>query len=241
MTTAMLAAAIVATCGSTAVLAQEQARGEINDRLRACGALSGMTEQLQCFNAIVDSLGPSSAATEVASTVAAVAKTPIASATASTATASTASATAASKQTAVATVSATVSATVATATGEESTTVNVSAPAAVNTAEVVTTPATAEDSFGLETVQAKTAPKKEEQKKAEIQSIRATIVSAWVTADKRFEARLDNGQVWRETARTRRNRLPKEGSTVVISKGAFGSYKMKFGNDNRLAAVRRTQ
>lgn len=236
MTTAMLAAAIVATCGSTAVLAQEQARGEINDRLRACGALSGMTEQLQCFNAIVDSLGPSSAATEVASTVAAVAKTPIASATASTA-----SATAASKQTAVATVSATVSATVATATGEESTTVNVSAPAAVNTAEVVTTPATAEDSFGLETVQAKTAPKKEEQKKAEIQSIRATIVSAWVTADKRFEARLDNGQVWRETARTRRNRLPKEGSTVVISKGAFGSYKMKFGNDNRLAAVRRTQ
>lgn len=199
VTIAMLASAIMAICGSTEVNAQDQARSDINDRLRVCAALSGVSEQLQCFNAIVDSLDPSAAATVVESTSAVPATDDVAA-------------------------------------------VNMPiASATVNAAAPVTSPTAAEDSFGLESVQAKAAPKKEEQTKQQIKTIHAMIVSAWSTVDGRFEARLDNGQVWRETARTRRTRLPKEGSTVVISRGAFGSYKMKIGNDNRLSAVRRTK
>ena len=102
------------------------------------------------------------------------------------------------------------------------------------------------DDFGREDLKAteqKAARRKEvKAKRDDVESIHATIVEAWPTADHRFEVRLDNGQVWRETALTRRsNRLPKKGSPVRITKGRLGSYNMKIGSDNRLAAVRRTK
>lgn len=102
------------------------------------------------------------------------------------------------------------------------------------------------DDFGredLKTAERNAAEREEvKAKRDEVESIHATIVEAWSTADHRFEVRLDNGQVWRETALTRRsNRLPKEGSPIRITKGSWGSYNMKIGSDNRLAAVRRTK
>lgn len=103
------------------------------------------------------------------------------------------------------------------------------------------------DDFGAEDLKAaeekKAATKKEAKAKSgEVESIHATIVEVWATVDRRFEVRLDNGQVWRETALTRRsNRLPKEGSPVRITKGSLGSYNMKIGSNNRLAGVRRTK
>lgn len=94
--------------------------------------------------------------------------------------------------------------------------------------------------FGLGDVEAKAA---EERRRnlPEIDTLHATIVEAWETIDGRFEVRLDNGQVWRETQRTRTTRFPKAGTPVRITTGSLGSFNMKFGNDNRLAGVRRTE
>ncbi len=102
------------------------------------------------------------------------------------------------------------------------------------------------DDFGREDMKAaeqKAAKRKEvKARRDNVDSIHATIVEAWPTADNRFEVLLDNGQVWRETALTRRsNRLPKAGSPVRITKGRLGSFNMKIGSNNRLAAVRRTK
>ncbi len=222
MTTAVLAAAVMGICSATTVHAQDSAQRETNERLRACGALSGVTEQLECFNAIVESLDQSPAAPVVEAT---------------SAMAATSDASAVGMQSAPATVTTTA----ATLSGQGPPAAKLSSPATVNTAEPDAGTEAAEKNFGLKTMQAKAARKKEEKQRKKIKSIRATIVSAWPTVDGRFEARLDNGQVWRETARTRRMRLPKAGSPVVIKKGRLGSYKMKIGNDNRLAAVRRTE
>jgi len=70
--------------------------------------------------------------------------------------------------------------------------------------------------------------------------VRAKIVEVWTMNNGRFVARLDNGQVWRETEASR-VRTPKAGSSVVITEGRFGSYRMKIDNDNRRAGVRRTE
>lgn len=97
------------------------------------------------------------------------------------------------------------------------------------------------EEFGLEdqiVAEQKEALKNVEE---EIDEIRAIIVDSWETIDRRFEVLLDNGQIWRETELTRTPRLPKAGSTVRITRASLGSYRMKIGNNNRLAAVRRTR
>ena len=71
--------------------------------------------------------------------------------------------------------------------------------------------------------------------------IRATIVDSAKSGINHFVVRLDNGQVWEETDGSRRLGLPKEGSTVVIYEGRFGGHRMKIGNDNRIAWVRRLE
>ena len=104
-------------------------------------------------------------------------------------------------------------------------------------------PAAASSDFGLEDQKAKAAREAEREKKKEEQFevVYSTIVEVRQAIDGRFEARLENGQVWRETEATRTVRRPKVGDSVRITPGRLGSYRMKFNNDNRLAAVRRTQ
>ena len=68
--------------------------------------------------------------------------------------------------------------------------------------------------------------------------IRATIVRVERSGINHFVVQLDNGQVWEETDGSRRQRLPSEGSAVVIYEGRFGGYRMKIGDDNRIAWVR---
>jgi hypothetical protein len=123
-------------------------------------------------------------------------------------------------------------------------------PATGNTIGPASGSASPEELFGLEDVtrkeakDAKAAEKakvKKEKQGGELESLQATVVDAWPTIDGRFEVQLDNGQVWRETERTRIGRLPKEGTQVVISKAVLGGYRMKIGNNNRLAGVRRTK
>jgi hypothetical protein len=98
-----------------------------------------------------------------------------------------------------------------------------------------------EDNFGLEGQEAANQKVEVQKKENEIDSIHATIVEVWPTIDNRFEVRLDNGQVWRETELTRIERKPRVGSAVRITRASLGGFRMKIGNDNRLAAVRRTE
>ena len=69
--------------------------------------------------------------------------------------------------------------------------------------------------------------------------IRGTIVQVERSGINHFVVQLDNGQVWEETDGSRRQRLPKAGAPVVIYEGRFGGYRMKIGDDNRVAWVRR--
>lgn len=98
----------------------------------------------------------------------------------------------------------------------------------------------AENYFGLEDSQTWEATERVREVLENMESISATIEDVWPTIDDRFEVRLDNGQVWRETTNTR-VRMPKPGSNVEISRASLGSFRMKVNNDNRLAGVRRTR
>lgn len=98
----------------------------------------------------------------------------------------------------------------------------------------------AENYFGLEDSQTWEATERVREVLENMESISATIEDVWPTIDDRFEVRLDNGQVWRETTSTR-VRMPKAGSSVEISRASLGSFRMKVNNDNRLAGVRRTR
>jgi len=73
-----------------------------------------------------------------------------------------------------------------------------------------------------------------------VDNIKATIVRSWKNHDGRFSVELDTGEVWRETQGTRVG-LPKKGVSVEISTGRWGGYRMKIGNINRIAWVRRTK
>jgi hypothetical protein len=71
-------------------------------------------------------------------------------------------------------------------------------------------------------------------------AVMATIVRVWMNHDQRFSVELDNGQQWRETQGTNVGK-PKEGASVAISSGSFGSYRMKIDGITRKAWVRRTK
>ena len=68
----------------------------------------------------------------------------------------------------------------------------------------------------------------------------AVIVRVWERHDGRFTVKLDNGQYWRETEGTRVG-IPDVGDTVTISRGVFGSYRMKIDGIRRIAWVRQTE
>ena len=65
----------------------------------------------------------------------------------------------------------------------------------------------------------------------------AVITSVRENLDGRFTVELDNGEVWRETEGSRVG-MPKEGASIRISRGAFGSYRMKIDGIPREARVR---
>lgn len=223
---AAMAAVIVTIIAASAI----HAEGNTDEQLLACDRIVDMAEKMECFEAVVSRLEhddeppmaePQPARAPDSSTPAAT--LPGAAAVAKTTSKKVPAAAVADAATAPAT---TVVTDVADSTG------------ASQDATI--------DDFGREDLKTaeREASEREEvkAKRDEVESIHATIVEAWATVDRRFEVRLDNGQVWRETALTRRsNRLPKEGSPVRITKGRLNSYNMKIGSDNRLAAVRRTK
>jgi hypothetical protein len=236
---ASLTIVVAVIIGFSVVQAQEGVPAETNDQLRACDAIADTMEKLACFDAVVKGINQPPAAApaiESASVAEAPAKAPAAEAPAPEMTAAPASESAPAAAAAVVIVKEqpVASGTVA---------VETATPAAASSDQAMVSTASPEEEFGLSREQAEEKKQPKEGKKEEkLESIRATIVESWATLDGRFEARLDNGQVWRETERTRwsGSNLPKAGKSVVISKGRFGGYRMKIGTNNRLAAVRRT-
>jgi hypothetical protein len=65
----------------------------------------------------------------------------------------------------------------------------------------------------------------------------AVVVDVWEQVDGRFTVRLDNGEVWRETEGTRVG-MPDVGASVTVTRGLFGSYRMKIEGIARVAWVR---
>ena len=63
------------------------------------------------------------------------------------------------------------------------------------------------------------------------------IVRVWERHDGRFTVKLNNGQYWRETEGTRVG-IPDVGDEVTVSRGLFGSYRMKIDGISRVAWVR---
>ena len=113
-------------------------------------------------------------------------------------------------------------------------------PASVSASDapVVAPPVSPEiDDFGSEGIASRSTP---EEESSAVEKIEATIVRSWKNHDGRFSVELDNGQIWRETQGTK-SRLPKVNTSVTISTGRLGGYRMKFENINKLAWVRRTK
>jgi len=217
---ALVAAAIVSFVGSAAEGALDDAQNQTEERLLACDSISDPAEKMACFNGVVERLKESNAVP--------AAESPSAPTPASDTTAATAAASA----TAVA---------IPAAPSEPEPAADLHSSTGAGTPVEPTAAAdTAEDNFGIEDVKVETAEPRKEEEKEEIKSVQATITDVWTTIDGRFEVRLDNGQVWRETSGSR-IKMPIAGSIVQIKKGRLGSYRMKIGNDNRLAFVRRTK
>lgn len=93
------------------------------------------------------------------------------------------------------------------------------------------------DDFGSEGIVSRSA---QEEESSAVDNIEATIVRSWRNHDGRFSVELDNGQIWRETQGTRVGQ-PKVETSVKISRGRFGGYRMKFEHIKRVAWVRRTK
>ncbi len=199
------------------------AQDDTQERLLACDRISNAEERLDCFNAVVGGIkGEVEPSSNIAKTVEAPAVL------------------AAPESTAVETIPEVPAAIVL----EDQANKPAAAPAVDETVEASTAaPATAESDFGLEDQQARAARQAERERKKEVQdeAVYSTIVEVRRVTGGRFEARLENGQVWRETEATRTVRRPKAGDAVRITSGRLGSYRMKFNDDNRLASVRRMQ
>ncbi len=231
--TLMLATtAVMASGGLVSVYAQNDTQNEIDERLLACADIGDTADRMACFDEVVQGLKQGADSPEVAN-IDSTAAPPVPAAVESPSEVS-APLAAGAAATSVPAASAGAAAT------ESS---NASPPAeSKNAGFVETLPNTTVDEFGLgdQIARAEKQEKKRKEKENEVDSFRATIVQSEKSGSNFFVVMLDNGQVWEETdGSTRRIGLPRVGMPVEISKGLFGSYRMKIGDDNRVARVRR--
>lgn len=244
---AFIAATIFALAFTTVVDAQDQTQ----ERLLACDRISDTEDRLECFNAVVGGIKndvehpaataevPEAPGVSVPPVPASVDVVPAAVVEEAASRPAAAPASPLAETADVPTVSP------ATAVTESADVPPVSPATPVNEAADLppVAPVSANSDFGLEDQKAKAAREAERERKNEEQSevVYSTIVEVRRVTGGRFEAQLENGQVWRETEATRTVRRPKVGDSVRITSGRLGSYRMKFNNDNRLASVRRTE
>ncbi len=227
---ALLAVTFVWIGLTNPVWSQDASQSATNDRLLACNAITDPTEKLECFAAVVRELEqdtevpgavpPSAEPTQMMpepaaspAPVAAAAAAPIVSSAPESKPQPDADA------------------------GEKSSTAIV---ATNSSSEADVSTVSGEKYFGLKRDLLGVITAADLEALNNLDFISATIVEVWSTIDNRFEIRLDNGQIWRETDGTR-VRIPKVRSAVRISRGSLGSYRMKVDNNNRQAGVRRTK
>jgi len=221
--------AVMAIGGLPAVYAQNDAQDEIDERLLACADLSDTAERIACFDDVVKGLKQGTESTEVAA-AASTAAPPAPAESPSEAKAPLAAAAAATSIPSE-------------STGAAATESSNASPLAdandVGSAEAP--PNAAAEEFGLEDqiAQAEKEENIQQEKASDEGSVRATIVQSSRSGEYHFVVKLDNGQVWEETDGSRRIGLPRVGMPVEINSGAFGSFRMKIGDDNRTARVRR--
>ena len=221
--------AVMAIGGFTTIYAQNDTQNEIDERLLACADISDTAERMACFDDVVKGLKRGTESPEVADAES-IAAPPAPAESLSEVSAPIAAGAAASS---IPSASAGATAT------ESSNATPPAAPRDVGSAEA--SPDSAVEEFGLEDQIAR-ADKKEKMQKAdesEAGSVRATSVSSAKSGEYHFVVRLDNGQVWEETDGSRRLGLPRVGMPVEVYKGRFGGYRMKIGDNNRVAWVRR--
>lgn len=203
---------------STSVAAQD----ETQQQLLACDRLGNAQDRLECFNAVVGGIkeesDPSNESAEAPVATVPPAPTPV---------------------------ETVLEVPAATAVEDEASRPAAAPAPTVNEAAEAppVAPTSGRSDFGLEDQKASAARQAERERKREGQDqvVYSTIVEVRRVRGERFEARLENGQVWRETEATRTVRRPKVGDSVRITSGRLGSYRMKFNNDNRLASVRRIE
>jgi hypothetical protein len=245
-----LIAAVLLPLVAASANSQETSQAETNERLLACGNIADQAKRVACFDAVVQGLqqAPVAPVAEVPAEVPAdPAKTAAADTAAITAPAVAPGPAAVQQEKQAVAPSAAPDALAtarqpdAPAAAAPTDTSGTAATAAATTAPATVSPHSAADKFGLEDEYVAEQKAEVQTTVQEIDTIHATIAEVWSTIDDRFEVRLDNGQVWRETELTRRTRMPEVGSTVRITRASLGSFRMKIGNDNRLSAVRRTQ
>ena len=70
--------------------------------------------------------------------------------------------------------------------------------------------------------------------------LEARIVNVRVHHDGRFSVELDNAEIWHETRRSTRVRLPEPGDAVEIYIGGPGGHRMRIEGNSRVAWVRRS-
>ncbi|MGI9260735.1 MAG: hypothetical protein ACR2QR_01795, partial [Woeseiaceae bacterium] len=192
---AIIAVSIFALALSSMVEAQDQTQ----EQLLACDRISNTKDRLECFNTVVGGLkedaipatAPPPTAAEAMDSVAAPMPDPVEAAPAA----------------------------APAAVVKEAAELPPAAPAVAidEVAEVPPmAPAAADSDFGLEDQKAKAArqAERERQKEEQFEEVNSTIVEVRQVTGRRFEARLENGQVWRETEATRTVRMPKVGDTV---------------------------
>ncbi len=220
--------AVLAIGGFVSVYAQNDTQNEIDERLLACAAIGDTAERIACFDDVVEGLHQDTESSEVADADSTLPPAPAESL-------SEVSAAVAAGATA-----ATVPPASAGATATEPSTASPPA-ASMDAGPAEATPGTAVADFGLEEQIARAEKKeqKQKEKEKEVGPVHSTIMRSVKSGEYHFVVVLENGQVWEETDGSRRIGLPRVGMPVIITKGVFGSYRMKIGNDNRVARVRR--
>jgi len=217
--------AVMAIGGFVSVYAQNDVQNEIDERLLGCAAIGDTAERIACFDDVVEGLQQDTESSEVAD----------------------AESTAPAPAESLAEVSvpvaagATVTMVPSASAGATATESSSSSPpaASMDVGPAEASPGAAIEDVGPEDQIARAEKKEQKEREQETGPLHATIVRSVKSGDYHFVVVLDNGQVWEETDGSRRIALPRVGMSVVVTKGVFGSHRMKIGDDNRVARVRR--
>jgi hypothetical protein len=213
--------AVMTMGGFTEVHAQDGARGDVDDQLLACAEIGETAERMACFDEVVNDLKEGAESSNVADAPSTRERSASAKVAAGAATAPAPADTPSPP---------------APSAGRPTSESPDALPSAAAEAPAPALEDTAVEDFGLENQKSLSEAT---QRERDTVDVHATIVRSDKSGSFHFLVELDNGQIWEETDGSRRIGLPKVGMPVRVYEGRFGGYRMKIGDDNRIAWVRR--